>query len=74
MVLSLRSFYRREDIEEAMGVSMSFGSCKVSTLRHLLSHKPLLTQSLSLGPKIPSPQVTRSLGYYSGMVQMGGGV
>jgi transposase len=74
MVLSLRSFYRLEDIEEAMGVSLSFGSCKVSTLRYLLSHKPLLPHVLSPGPKIRSPQITRSLGYYSGVVQMGGGV
>jgi transposase len=74
MVLSLRSFYRVEDIEEAMRVSLGFGSCKVSTLRHLLSHKPLLTHVFSSGPKIRSPQITRSLGYYSEMAQMGGGV
>jgi hypothetical protein len=57
-----------------MGVSLSFGSCKVSTLRYLLSHKPLLTHVLSSGPKIRSPQITRSLGYYSGLAQIGGGV
>jgi hypothetical protein len=74
MVLSLRFFYRVEDIEEAMGVSLKFGSCKVSTLRYLLSHRPLLTHSLSSGARIRSPQITRSLGYYSGMAQMGGGV
>jgi hypothetical protein len=57
-----------------MGVSLSFGSCKVSTLRHLLSHKPLLTHGLASGTRIRSPQITRSLGYYSGLAQMGGGV
>lgn len=73
MVLSLRSYYRLEDIEEAMRVSLSFGSCKVSTLRYLLSHQPLLNHVLFSGPKIRFPQITRSLGYYSGMAQMGGG-
>jgi hypothetical protein len=74
MVLSLRSFYRVADIEEAMGVSLGFGSCKVSTLRYLLSHKPLLTHDLSSGVRIRSSQITRPLGYYSGLAQMGGGV
>jgi len=73
MVLSLRSYYRVEDIEEAMGISLSFGSCKVSTLRHLLSSKPLLPHGISSSSKIQSPQITRSLGYYSGIAQMGGG-
>lgn len=74
MILSLKSFYRVEDIEEAMGVSLSFGSCKISTLRYLLSHKPLWAHGLSSGTRIRSPQITRSLGYYRGLAQIGGGV
>ena len=47
-----------------MGVSLGFGSCKLSTLRYLLSHKPLLAHGLSSETRIRSPQITRSLGYY----------
>ena len=74
MILSLKSFYNVEEIEEAMGVSLGFGSCKLSTLRYLLSHKPFLARGFSSGSKIGSPQVVRSLEYYRGMAQEGGGV
>lgn len=70
VILSLRSFYREEDIEEAMGVALSYGSCKVSTLKYLLSHKPLRSHiSSSLGVKRESLQISRALDYYKGLVQ-----
>lgn len=72
VILSLRSFYRVEDIEEAMGTALSFGSCKVSTLRYLLGQKPIVSPVVSSNRRIQSPQITRSINYYSGAVQMGG--
>jgi hypothetical protein len=70
-ILSLRSYYRVEDIEQAMGKALSFGSCKVSTLRYLLNEKPLLTPHLSSKQAVRSVQVTRPIVYYRGVVQGG---
>ena len=70
-ILSLSSYYRVEDIEEAMGKALSFGSCKVSTLRYLLSEKPLLPPHLVSKQAVRSPHVTRPISYYQGLVQGG---